>query len=357
MAAAGPRHRLLRPLIKGNPAAQGLRVAGAGVPDDLLNLDISEVYPELKGLQVRGRLVSNKVLPYHSAPTSTGKSASPARRCWHAGDCGGLSSCRCRALAACSCPTAASCAWPTRHNGHPTVDRRWLADKGSCRRASVDGGIKNWAQASGPLEDAQRQPTTSSSATRPATVARSGARPAATEGAAWLWTRAAFRWGAGVSGDEPPAQHPVAAAPVLAQDAAARSRAACGATSTGLRRRGWRWQAMRRRRLDAVAAGSGAAIAFQLNRSFVIVFRKFMVCRHGLRVPCGWCHCFRHHSICGNIVPLTNRQYFNKRQRGPAGVRRRASRSSMGGSALGCQPRPRTLFQQSWRPTVWGDRP
>jgi membrane-bound lytic murein transglycosylase A len=33
-------------------------------PDDLLTIDLTGVYPELKGMRLRGRLVGNKVLPY-----------------------------------------------------------------------------------------------------------------------------------------------------------------------------------------------------------------------------------------------------------------------------------------------------
>jgi membrane-bound lytic murein transglycosylase A len=36
-----------------------------GVPQDLLVVDLGAVYPQLKGLRLRGRLVGNKVVPYH----------------------------------------------------------------------------------------------------------------------------------------------------------------------------------------------------------------------------------------------------------------------------------------------------
>jgi membrane-bound lytic murein transglycosylase A len=36
------------------------------VPDDLLTIDMSGVYPELKGMRLRGRLAGNKVIPYLS---------------------------------------------------------------------------------------------------------------------------------------------------------------------------------------------------------------------------------------------------------------------------------------------------
>jgi membrane-bound lytic murein transglycosylase A len=35
-------------------------------PDDLITIDLSEVYPEFKNKRMRGRLVGNKVIPYHS---------------------------------------------------------------------------------------------------------------------------------------------------------------------------------------------------------------------------------------------------------------------------------------------------
>jgi len=36
------------------------------VPDDLLTIDMASLYPELKGMRLRGRLVGNKVVPYLS---------------------------------------------------------------------------------------------------------------------------------------------------------------------------------------------------------------------------------------------------------------------------------------------------
>jgi len=36
------------------------------VPDDLLTIDLAGLYPELKGMRLRGRLVGNKVVPYPS---------------------------------------------------------------------------------------------------------------------------------------------------------------------------------------------------------------------------------------------------------------------------------------------------
>jgi membrane-bound lytic murein transglycosylase A len=55
------------------PLLQGARKRGGryqtalyAVPSDMLTVDLSSVYPELKGLRLRGRQVGNKVLPYYN---------------------------------------------------------------------------------------------------------------------------------------------------------------------------------------------------------------------------------------------------------------------------------------------------
>lgn len=55
------------PLLKGSrkPTGPG-RYAVLGVPDDLLTIDLSELYPDLKNYRLRGRLLGNKVVPYWS---------------------------------------------------------------------------------------------------------------------------------------------------------------------------------------------------------------------------------------------------------------------------------------------------
>lgn len=55
------------PLLKGarKPGGPG-RYAVLGVPEDLLTIDLSELYPDLKNYRLRGRLVGNKVVPYWS---------------------------------------------------------------------------------------------------------------------------------------------------------------------------------------------------------------------------------------------------------------------------------------------------
>lgn len=53
------------------PLLQGSRKRGGpyqtplyGVPDDMLTIELASVYPQLKGMRLRGRLVGNKVMPY-----------------------------------------------------------------------------------------------------------------------------------------------------------------------------------------------------------------------------------------------------------------------------------------------------
>ena len=55
------------PLLRGSRTrARGYEQPVRGVPDDLLTIDLSAVFPELKDKRVRGRLEGNKVLPYWS---------------------------------------------------------------------------------------------------------------------------------------------------------------------------------------------------------------------------------------------------------------------------------------------------
>jgi membrane-bound lytic murein transglycosylase A len=52
-------------------------------PDDLLTIDLSSVYPELKGMRLRGRVVGNKVVPYFSrAELTHSETLSDKVLCW-----------------------------------------------------------------------------------------------------------------------------------------------------------------------------------------------------------------------------------------------------------------------------------
>ena len=53
------------PLLHGSRQRGGVyQTAIYQTPDDLLTIDMSSVYPELKGMRLRGRVVGNKVVPY-----------------------------------------------------------------------------------------------------------------------------------------------------------------------------------------------------------------------------------------------------------------------------------------------------
>lgn len=53
------------PLLKGDRVRTArARFPLYATPDDLISVELASVYPELKGLRVRGRLVGNKLVPY-----------------------------------------------------------------------------------------------------------------------------------------------------------------------------------------------------------------------------------------------------------------------------------------------------
>jgi membrane-bound lytic murein transglycosylase A len=54
------------PLLRGSRSrSERYRYPLYGVPDDLLTIDLAEVYPELKGMRLRGRLDGRRVVPYY----------------------------------------------------------------------------------------------------------------------------------------------------------------------------------------------------------------------------------------------------------------------------------------------------
>ena len=62
------------PLLRGNRiASKPYNQPVLGVPDDLLTIDLSSVFPELKDKRVRGRLEGNKVVPYWSRAEITAR--------------------------------------------------------------------------------------------------------------------------------------------------------------------------------------------------------------------------------------------------------------------------------------------
>ena len=66
-ASSGMITGYYEPLLQGSRTrSKGFEQAVRGVPDDLLTIDLSAVFPELKDKRVRGRLEGNKVVPYWS---------------------------------------------------------------------------------------------------------------------------------------------------------------------------------------------------------------------------------------------------------------------------------------------------
>ncbi len=69
------------PLLKGSRVkTERFRYPLYGVPDDLLEIDLGDAYPQLKGQRLRGRLEGRKVIPYYSrAEIDAGKPALQGR--------------------------------------------------------------------------------------------------------------------------------------------------------------------------------------------------------------------------------------------------------------------------------------
>lgn len=66
-SASGMITGYYEPLLRGSRhLAKGFEQPVRGVPDDLLTIDLSAIFPELKDKRVRGRLEGNKVVPYWS---------------------------------------------------------------------------------------------------------------------------------------------------------------------------------------------------------------------------------------------------------------------------------------------------
>jgi membrane-bound lytic murein transglycosylase A len=69
------------PLLRGSrKRSSRYRHAVYGLPDDLLVVDLGEVYPELKGMRLRGRLEGRRVVPYYDrAQLAEGRGALAGR--------------------------------------------------------------------------------------------------------------------------------------------------------------------------------------------------------------------------------------------------------------------------------------
>ena len=64
------------PLLRGSRTRNGkYQIPLFRVPEDLLTIDLSAVYPELKNMRLRGRVVGNKVVPFFSRAEITDKNS------------------------------------------------------------------------------------------------------------------------------------------------------------------------------------------------------------------------------------------------------------------------------------------
>ena len=140
------------PLIKGSRSrSKTYPWPVLGVPDDLLGIDLGDVFPELKGQRLRGRLVGHKVVPYYSrAEVARLSDKFAGKAILYAEDAVELFFLQVQGSGRVQMPdgSVVRLAYADT-NGHPYQSiGRWLADKGELRldQASMEG-IKSWARA------------------------------------------------------------------------------------------------------------------------------------------------------------------------------------------------------------------
>lgn len=140
------------PLIKGSRVrSKAYPWPVLGVPDDLLTIDLGDVFPDLKGQRVRGRLVGNKVLPYYSrADIARMPERFAGKTLLYAEDPVELFFLQVQGSGRVQLPDGSMLRLAYGDaNGHPYQSiGKWLVDKGEMKleQASMDG-IKAWARA------------------------------------------------------------------------------------------------------------------------------------------------------------------------------------------------------------------
>ena len=121
-----------------------------GVPSDMLTIELGDIYPELKPLRLRGRVVGNKVLPYWSREELSARGAQvPYPVLLWADDPIDLFFLQVQGSGRVQLPDGQHVrVGYADQNGHPYQSiGRWLVSKGelSLDQASMDG-IKRWAR-------------------------------------------------------------------------------------------------------------------------------------------------------------------------------------------------------------------
>jgi len=126
-------------------------VAVLGVPDDLLQLDLAEVYPETKSLRLRGRLEGHKVLPYWSRAQIEARGETlPAKILLWVNDPVEFFFLQVQGSGQVQLADGSRVRLAyADQNGHPYKSiGRWLIDKGELSLAQAGmAGIQNWAWA------------------------------------------------------------------------------------------------------------------------------------------------------------------------------------------------------------------
>lgn len=140
------------PLLRGSRTrTKGFEQAVRGVPEDLLTIDLSAIFPELKDKRVRGRLEGNKVVPYWSrAEIAARGDKLPGRTLLYVDDAVELFFLQVQGSGRVSLPdgTMARLNYADQ-NGYPYQSiGRVLVDRGELKleEASMQG-IQNWARA------------------------------------------------------------------------------------------------------------------------------------------------------------------------------------------------------------------
>lgn len=140
------------PLIRGSRSfSKAYAWPVHGVPGDLLNVDLGELFPDLKGQRVRGRQVGNRVVPYYTrAEVARLGERFSARPLLYAEDAVELFFLQVQGSGRVQFPDGSLIRLAYGDsNGHPYQSiGRWLVDKGEIKleQASMEG-IKNWARA------------------------------------------------------------------------------------------------------------------------------------------------------------------------------------------------------------------
>jgi membrane-bound lytic murein transglycosylase A len=121
-----------------------------GVPEDLLQIDLSEVYPELKDRRLRGRIEGRRVVPYFARSELISREDKlPARPLFWVADPIDLFFLQVQGSGRIALPDGSRArVGYADQNGHPYQSiGRWLVERGelTTERASMEG-IKSWVR-------------------------------------------------------------------------------------------------------------------------------------------------------------------------------------------------------------------